>query len=475
MILFKCGNCGYEKEVSEKYGGKRSRCPKCKMEVRVPSAGPEVGASGGSVIKFRCPSCNKKIGVGSEYAGKQVRCATCRNPLIVPGCSGPADGIGSGDDISVLRAGGERPAAGEEQWGGMESMEELRLAQESGPAVEKPNKLKPLLEEESQEQRSLGAELAARGVDISSMMKENNKGAYTNTHAIIIGVVVCGAFLFVVISWRLWLGDVASIMNEVDTGYSHVQEFVEECILLLAEGNVSGAEELFSDELYDSIKAGEVEEFSENVSNAATMGLHLTVSQINEGAEGNEYLMFYMIRQNDEISGEQGDVRIYASVWEIDGELMIDELALMDFLGNRTSIGHSNYSGMVTRLMKDIDFRGVSVKFPCIAWLVLDGLVLFFIVSVYTLFKKAGQPGWAIFVPFYNSWVLAEIGDRPGWIGLVANAIAFIPVVGWIIGLGLSVYISIGIAAAFGRGIVFGLGLSFLPFVFFPILAFASD
>ena len=138
MILFKCGNCGYEKEVSEKYAGKRGRCPKCKKEVQVPSAGPEVGASGGAVIKFRCPSCNKKIGVGPEYAGKQVRCAGCRNPLIVPGGSGPADGIGPRDDISVLRAGGERPDAGQEQWGGMEGLKELQEGEESAPAVEQP-------------------------------------------------------------------------------------------------------------------------------------------------------------------------------------------------------------------------------------------------------------------------------------------------------------------------------------------------
>ena len=68
----------------------------------------------------------------------------------------------------------------------------------------------------------------------------------------------------------------------------------------------------------------------------------------------------------------------------------------------------------------------------------------------------------------------AEIGDRPGWIGLVANASVFIPFVGWILGIGLGVYISIGVAAVFGRGVVFGLGLTFLPFVFYPILAFGS-
>jgi len=35
--------------------------------------------------------------------------------------------------------------------------------------------------------------------------------------------------------------------------------------------------------------------------------------------------------------------------------------------------------------------------------------------------------------------------------------------------------ISIGVAKAFGRGVVFGIGLTLVPFIFFPILAFARD
>lgn len=41
----------------------------------------------------------------------------------------------------------------------------------------------------------------------------------------------------------------------------------------------------------------------------------------------------------------------------------------------------------------------------------------FYIYSAITLgkiFKKAGQPSWAAWVPFYNSWVFLEIGELPG-------------------------------------------------------------
>ena len=38
-------------------------------------------------------------------------------------------------------------------------------------------------------------------------------------------------------------------------------------------------------------------------------------------------------------------------------------------------------------------------------------LVLYLLVSflLYKVFKKAGRPGWAAFVPIYNSWILFEI------------------------------------------------------------------
>jgi VIT1/CCC1 family predicted Fe2+/Mn2+ transporter len=35
--------------------------------------------------------------------------------------------------------------------------------------------------------------------------------------------------------------------------------------------------------------------------------------------------------------------------------------------------------------------------------------------------------------------------------------------------------IAIGVAKAFSRGVLFGLGLALLSFIFYPILAFASD
>lgn len=47
----------------------------------------------------------------------------------------------------------------------------------------------------------------------------------------------------------------------------------------------------------------------------------------------------------------------------------------------------------------------------------------------------------------------------------------FIPIVNIVI----FVIVSIDLSKSFGRGTLFGLGLCFLSFIFYPILAFGSD
>lgn len=49
------------------------------------------------------------------------------------------------------------------------------------------------------------------------------------------------------------------------------------------------------------------------------------------------------------------------------------------------------------------------------------GFIVFAVVYVVTaiflgmIFKKAGVPAWAAWVPFYNNWKLLEIGGQPGF------------------------------------------------------------
>ena len=91
---------------------------------------------------------------------------------------------------------------------------------------------------------------------------------------------------------------------------------------------------------------------------------------------------------------------------------------------------------------------------------------LFLIVSFWKVFVKAGQPGWGIFIPIYNIYLLIKIAGRPGW-WLILYLIPFVNIV-------IGIIIGIDIAKNFGKDTAFGLGLFFLGFIFYPIMAFGS-
>ncbi len=88
------------------------------------------------------------------------------------------------------------------------------------------------------------------------------------------------------------------------------------------------------------------------------------------------------------------------------------------------------------------------------------------LVSLWRVFTKAGQPGWAAIIPFYNFYVLCKIAQKPGWWWVLL----LIPVVNWIIAL----IVKLGVSENFGKSSAFGVGLWLLPMIFYPILAFGE-
>ena len=94
------------------------------------------------------------------------------------------------------------------------------------------------------------------------------------------------------------------------------------------------------------------------------------------------------------------------------------------------------------------------------------GFIILFIASFWKVFEKAGQPGWAAIVPIYNIYVMLQIGGKPGW-WLLLMLIPFVNLV-----VGIILYIDI--AKRFGKSDGFGIGLMFLGFIFWPMLAFGD-
>ena len=93
-------------------------------------------------------------------------------------------------------------------------------------------------------------------------------------------------------------------------------------------------------------------------------------------------------------------------------------------------------------------------------------LIILMIVSMWKVFVKAGEKGWLIFIPNHNVVVMIKIAGKPIWWWFLF----LIPILNIVIAIKLM----ISFANRFGKGTGFALGLIFLPFIFYPILAFGN-
>jgi len=99
-------------------------------------------------------------------------------------------------------------------------------------------------------------------------------------------------------------------------------------------------------------------------------------------------------------------------------------------------------------------------------WIVWCVVIIIEIAAMWTVFVKAGRPGWASIVPIYNGIVILQIAGRPVWWILLY----LIPLVNLII----AIIVMIDFAKSFGKGVGFALGIIFLGFLFIPILAWGD-
>lgn len=99
-------------------------------------------------------------------------------------------------------------------------------------------------------------------------------------------------------------------------------------------------------------------------------------------------------------------------------------------------------------------------------FLIALALMVLMIASMWKIYTKAGEPGWAAIIPIYNVLILLKIVGKPGW----WIVLFFIPFVNFVVAI--LVYLSL--ANAFGKGAGYALGLMFLSIIFFPLLAFSD-
>lgn len=102
-----------------------------------------------------------------------------------------------------------------------------------------------------------------------------------------------------------------------------------------------------------------------------------------------------------------------------------------------------------------------------ISLLISTILTIVVIIIYWTIYEKAGKPGWAAIVPIYNLIVFLDIVERPRW----WFVLLLIPLVSIVVGL----IVMFDLARVFGKGPGFAIGLILLSPLFLLILAFDSS
>ena len=118
----------------------------------------------------------------------------------------------------------------------------------------------------------------------------------------------------------------------------------------------------------------------------------------------------------------------------------------------------------------------IFVSILCIAAIVLE------IIGLWKTFNKAGQPGWAAIIPFYNLFILVKTAKMEWWHFLIVAGLMIvyyleIKYVSVCAALAAVVYmfvINIKLAKAFGRGAGLGVVCTLIPCVGYMILGCGS-
>lgn len=101
-----------------------------------------------------------------------------------------------------------------------------------------------------------------------------------------------------------------------------------------------------------------------------------------------------------------------------------------------------------------------------VALLIYVAIALLMIISLWKVFSKAGQPGWASIIPIYQTVVMLQVAGKPIWWIILL----FVPIANIVI----AIMMLAGIAKNFGKGGGFVVGMLLLPIIFWPMLGLGS-
>lgn len=112
-------------------------------------------------------------------------------------------------------------------------------------------------------------------------------------------------------------------------------------------------------------------------------------------------------------------------------------------------------------------FAGIGTAFMSM-WIMTLIVNIISLIGLAKMYQKAGKPMWAVIVPFYSEYVLFQIvyGEDKGW--------HFLKLLIPFYNIYVAIKLYLDLAKVYGQGTGFGIGLIFVPVVFYCILGFGS-
>lgn len=132
--------------------------------------------------------------------------------------------------------------------------------------------------------------------------------------------------------------------------------------------------------------------------------------------------------------------------------------------------------------MEDLALAILMILLPLIIIVIILSVIE--IIGMWKVFKKAGKNGWEAIIPYYNTWTLVEISGCVWWFFLIViitsiTSIVFsnniINFINYIANIVVMYLINYNIAKKFGKDYGYAIGLTLIPFVFYPMLGFGND
>lgn len=98
--------------------------------------------------------------------------------------------------------------------------------------------------------------------------------------------------------------------------------------------------------------------------------------------------------------------------------------------------------------------------------LIQFAFIAFMVITYWKVLEKANLPGWGMFIPFYNIYLHFKMAGRSGW----QMFLLLIPIVN----IFVIISVNMDIAKRFGQPASFGIGMTLLGFIFYPLIAFSD-